>query len=135
MRANLLLLTAVVLLAIGADGCRKTPGSKLESAPLDHAFGNDTALAVEPSATESGPGDDAVQRQVTSLRREMRAHDYATAAAQLRQLQTASNLSGEQLRALHEQMVIIQQRLAERAAKGDSEAKRAWKEFQDSLTK
>ena len=126
------------LAALGlAAGCGNKPEAAGDTAPLDTGFSpvstNDPTGQLPAVETPATPA--AVQEQASALRRELVARDYPAAAARVRQLQTATNLNGEQLRALHETMVVIQQRLAEKAATGDPAAKRAWKEFQDSLTR
>jgi hypothetical protein len=134
---KILPLLAVLILAM-AGGCARQGVRSPDELPLDREFkpaaGNlSEGPVLTPPSLPDTPA--ALDRQVGALRAEIRDQNYAAAAARLRQLTLGTNLTAAQLGALHETMVLVQTRLAEKAAAGDPAAKRAWEEFQRSLTR
>ncbi|HEY6169883.1 MAG TPA: hypothetical protein VI454_17725 [Verrucomicrobiae bacterium] len=129
------LVCVLALAALTLDtGCRGRTRTRAPQLAMDTAFPTNAA-PLQPAAVEVPADALAVQQQVAAFRQEVRTGDYLTAATRLRQLEASTNVTAPQLRAIHEATVVVQQRLAERAAKGDPAAKRAVEEYQNSLTR
>jgi DNA-binding transcriptional regulator YiaG len=132
-----LLLTAL----LSAPGCARKAEAPAEAEVLEAEFPvkpSPVAPADAPTImplNAGTPPPPPVQQQVSAVSRQIRAGDWYNAATQLHRIQAATNLTGDQLRAIHQTTIMVQQRLAERAATGDPKAVREWEEYQKSLTR
>ena len=137
MNTQLLLSAALGVLPI-FSACKPRPKADTTGDALAGAFG-DVHASPAPGAAPppvAVPVDvPALQSQVVALRQEIQLGELLNAGLRVRQLQTATNLNSQQLRALHETAAQIQMRLIERANAGDASARRQWEEYQKALTR
>ncbi len=127
------LYTFVLFAAIGAVGCnkKKVPTSDFEKAfaPATPAAASKSAEPKEATFTARFSADPVVASASQDAMDAVRVNDLPRAAGALLVLRQQQNLTPEQWIATQDMMASVQSQLAERAARGDAAALRAFEEI------
>lgn len=124
--AALIAMTCVALAVSFTTGCGKKANLASDATQLEKSFGSTPAAAAAP---EAQPATTAPQFDTAALAKAtaqaLREQDYTVAATTLNSLRLQTNLTGDQLRAIHKSYADTYAELVVRAQHGDQKARAA----------
>lgn len=123
-----------LLLTLATGGCRRSAGNPAANAELEKAA---SALAATEATPAPGPAPDAGPAPAQQMKQAVQAYkggNFEEAVSQLQKLRATSAMTPQQHMALNDAMAAVMADIYALAAKGDSRAIQAVKQYEKLQT-